>query len=356
MIFFAITLGLWLVGFGVFWRLPVPQGAPRPAPYPSLSIIIPARNEEANLPTLLRSMALQTAQPREVIVVNDGSTDRTAAVARELGATVLEAPPLPDGWRGKPWACHQGAALASGDLLLFLDADTWFEPGGLRKILDAYLAGGGVLSVGPYHAVQRPYEELSAFFNLAMTAGMGAFTLRGSALFPRGLFGQMLMVNRAAYFRVKGHEAVKDRILENFALARHFQAAGVPLHCYGGKGVLAFRMYPHGLKELVEGWTKAFASGAGGTARPLLALIVAWMCGMFFALNLLVWQPSTASLGLYLLFALQLYAMLRRIGAFRWVTALLYPVPLIFFCAVFAWSATRSQGPVKWKGRIVNAD
>ena len=356
MIFLLVTLGLWLVGFAVFWRLPVPRGAPSPAAYPSLSIVIPARNEEANLPALLRSILSQPVQPREVIVVNDGSADRTAAVAREFGVTVLESLPLPAGWRGKTWACHQGAALASGDLFLFLDADTWFEPGGLRKILDAYLASGGVLSVGPYHAVERPYEQLSAFFNLAMTAGMGAFTLLGSALPPRGLFGQMLMVNRAAYFRVKGHEAVKDRLLENFALARHFQAAGVPLRCYGGRGVLAFRMYPNGLKEMVDGWTKAFASGAGGTARPLLFLIVAWMCGMFSTLNLLASQPNWQSLCIYLLFALQLYGMLRRIGAFRWVTALFYPVPLIFFFAVFAWSATRSRGQVQWKGRIVDAD
>ncbi|XHR29631.1 MAG: glycosyltransferase [Chthoniobacteraceae bacterium] len=356
MIFFLITLGLWFVGFAVFWRLPIPRGTPNPGAYPSLSIVIPARNEATNLPALLRSILSQSVQPLEVIVVNDGSTDRTAAVAREFDVTVLESLPLPDGWRGKTWACHQGAALASGEVFLFLDADTWIEPGGLRKILDTYLASGGALSVGPYHAVQRPYEQLSAFFNLAMTAGTGAFTLLGSALPPRGLFGQMLMVSRTDYLRVKGHEAVKNRTLENFALARHFRAAGVPLRCYGGTGVLAFRMYPNGLKELVDGWAKAFASGAGGTARPLLFLIVAWMCGMFFALNLLAAQPNGQSTGLYLLFALQLYAMLRRIGSFRWVTALFYPVALIFFCAVFAWSAIRSRGQVQWKGRIVDAD
>ena len=356
MIFFLVTLGLWLVGFVVFWRLPIPRGKPNPAVYPSLSILIPARNEEANLPVLLRSIASQSVQPREVIVINDGSTDRTAAVAREFGVTVLESLPLPAGWRGKTWACHQGAALASGDLFLFLDADTWFESGGLRKILDAYLARGGVLSVGPYHAVKRPYEQLSAFFNLAMTAGLGAFTLLGSALPPRGLFGQMLMVDRADYFRVKGHEAVKNRILENFALSQHFQAAGVPLRCYGGKGVLSFRMYPEGLKELVGGWMKAFASGAAGTARPLLFLIVAWMCGMCSALNRVALQPNWPSVCLYLLFALQLYAMLRRIGAFRWYTALFYPVPLIFFFAVFAGSTIRRRGQVQWKGRVVDAD
>lgn len=354
--FFLVTLGLWLAGYVVFWRLPIPRGKPNRAVYPALSIIIPARNEEANLPALLRSISSQSVQPREVFVINDGSTDRTDAVAREFGATVLESLPLPAGWRGKTWACHQGAALASGDLFLFLDADTWFESGGLRKILDAYLASGGVLSVGPYHAVERPYEQLSAFFNLAMTAGLGAFTVLGSAIPPRGLFGQMLMVDRADYFRVKGHEAVKNRILENFALSKNFQAAGVPLRCYGGKGVLSFRMYSHGLKELVGGWMKAFASGAAGTARPLLLMIVAWMCGMCSALNLMATRPNWPSVCLYLLFALQLYAMLRRIGAFRWYTALFYPVPLIFFFALLAGATIRRRGQVKWKGRVIDAD
>ena len=92
----------------------------------NLSIIIPARNEEQNLPVLLCSINAQTVKPPEVIVVDDGSTDRTAEVAREFGAAVIASKPLPDGWRGKTWACQQGAQAATGDLLLFLDADTWF--------------------------------------------------------------------------------------------------------------------------------------------------------------------------------------------------------------------------------------
>ena len=90
-------------------------------------MIIPARNEAHNLPRLLESLASQSVQPREVIVVDDGSTDDTAEIARRHGAEVLVSKPLPEGWRGKPWACHQGAEAASGDLLCFVDADTCFE-------------------------------------------------------------------------------------------------------------------------------------------------------------------------------------------------------------------------------------
>ncbi len=168
-----------------------------------LSIIIPARNEEFNLPTLLRSIASQSVTPREIIVVDDGSADHTSDVALRFGAKVVVPQPLPAGWRGKTWACHQGARAASGNLLMFLDADTWFEPDGLARVLAGYVvqhsrcpehqnrlkpelqtesdpALCGAFSVGPFHTVQKLYEELSLFFNLCMVVGTVPYGLFGS--------------------------------------------------------------------------------------------------------------------------------------------------------------------------------
>jgi len=306
------------------------------------SIIIPARNEEHTLPVLLRSINAQSSRPLEVIVVDDGSTDRTAAVARELGARVMASQPLPDGWRGKTWACQQGAQAATGELLLFLDADTWFEPDGLGKILAAY--NGGAFSVGPYHAVREPYEQLSLFFNINMTAGT----------VPGGLFGQMLLVDRESYRQVGGHEAVKGRILENVYLASLFRDAGIPVWSITGRGMIALRMYPGGWRELVEGWTKGFASGAGQTPRGKLAGLVCWMIGLMLPVVLL---PFTVwALPVYALGAAQVAWVSRRVGAFRWYAAVLYPVPLVFFFVVFARSALRSGKQVTWKGREIRAD
>lgn len=307
-----------------------------------LSVIIPARNEEHNLPRLLGSIQAQSCQPREVIVVDDGSSDRTAAVAREFGAMVITSQPLPDGWRGKTWACHQGAAAATGDLLLFLDADTWFEQDGLAKILKRY--SGGAFSVGPYHAVRELYEQLSLFFNINMTAGT----------VPGGLFGQMLLVDRESYRRVGGHEAVKGRILENFWLAGLFRAAGIPVRSVTGRGMIAFRMYPGGLRELVEGWTKGFASGAGNTPRGKLIGLSVWMSVLMAPVVLLpvaVWAWPV-----YVFCAAQVAWASRQVGTFRWYAAALYPVPLLFFFAVFARSVFRSGKQVTWKGRTLRAD
>lgn len=339
------VMALWAAGFLLLGRLRSCGGRGGQASASRLSVVIPARNEEHNLPMLLRSLAAQSARPQEILVVDDASTDRTADVARQLGARVIRSEPLPDGWRGKTWACHQGAQAASGDLLLFLDADTWLEPHGLARLLSGY--DRGAYSAGPYHAVLKPYEDLSLFFNLNMMAGT----------VPHGLFGPVMLVDRDSYRRAGGHEAVKGRILENVWLAGLFRAAGVPVRSTAGRGMVSFRMYPNGLGELVAGWTKGFASGAGQTPRGVLLVVVAWMIGLMLApLRWMATGDAVAWGAAYLLCAAQVGWFSRRIGAFRWYTALLYPVPLVFFFTVFARSALRSGKPVSWKGREIRAD
>jgi 4,4'-diaponeurosporenoate glycosyltransferase len=338
-----VAMLAWLSGFILLRRVRMVCGTTSAAcPQASVSIVIPARDEALNLPVLLRSINAQSARPLEVIVVDDASTDRTADAATQLGAIVVSSQPLPTGWRGKTWACQQGANQARGDILLFLDADTWFEKDGLPRILAEY--DGGALSVGPYHLVRSPHEQLSAFFNLVMNV----------STIPQGLFGQMLLVEKESYRRVGGHEGVKSRILENCFLAEHFVKVGIRTRSLAGKGVFSVRMYPNGIGELVEGWTKGFASGARQTPKPMLLLIVVWLTGMILPVGLISHSPW-ASL-LYLAFAAQVGFLFHLVGAFRWYTALLYPAPLVFYFMVFALSALRSGRPVKWKGRSFHVD
>lgn len=360
MIFLLTTLAQWLVGFLVLARLHPRASATveKSVSAEQISIIIPARNEEKNLPHLLRSIATQSLSPKEIIVVDDSSTDRTAEIARENGARSIPSLPLPDGWRGKTWACQQGAQATTGKYLLFLDADTWFEPDGLAHVLAGFQHNaGGALSVAPYHVVRNFHEQFSAFFNLVMLAGTGAFTVLGDRYPHRGLLGQFLLIDRAAYQRVGGHEAVKGRVLENFWLADQMRAKNVPMQCRSGRGVFSFRMYPEGWRQLVEGWTKGFASGAGRTPRPLLLFIIVWLGGLFFVpIGAVTLDQPLIWLLVYGLCAAQVTWLLRNAGTFHWLGGIFYPVLLLFFFAIFTRSVFCSGRMVSWKGREIRAD
>ena len=133
-----------------------------------LSVLIPTRNEARTLPRLLAALKRQSLQPLDVLVVDDHSSDATAAIAQAAGAALLTRAPLPAGWTGKNWALHQASQASSGDLLAFLDADTQPGPHVLARICGAQRQLGGLVSVQPFHRTERPYEQLSMLFNLVV--------------------------------------------------------------------------------------------------------------------------------------------------------------------------------------------
>lgn len=364
-ILFAVSIIGFLCGFYFLFNIKLCKGKSSIKEYPKVSIIIPARNEEHNISTLLPSINDQEFKVFEVIVVNDASTDKTREIALGLGAIVIDSQSLPSGWKGKPWACWQGAEYAKGDLFVFLDADTEVEPKGLKKIIDSYLDAlefnpkGVALSVAPYHKVQKLYEEFSAIFNIIMLGSMNAFTPFKSNQ-PTGLFGQSLIVSRNNYFEIEGHSSVKNKILENVFMARKFKEKGIELMCLGGKGILSFRMYPDGLKGLIDGWTKAFAAGAGQTPLFTLLLIILWLSSGYLITIKLISDIISGNLLiawtiLYIAFALQMNWILKRLGTFKFATSLLFPINLIFYVIVFFRSLYYqiSKKTISWKSREV---
>ena len=336
-------------GLALLWRTPrlAANSDSRP-----VSIIIPARNEERNLPKLLGS--LQSRPPgTQILVVDDASTDDTPIVARTLGAHVISAPPLAPGWTGKTWACSQGAHAAKTDLLLFVDADTWFEPSGLERLLNCAHQNAAV-SILPFHEMHRPYEQLSLFFNLLMAIGAGGFGIAGT---PR-LFGQSLLVSRELYERAGGHAAVRRHILENLALSSQIESVGAKCVCYVGRGVFHVRMFPDGFGQLCEGWVKAFADGAAASGSLVLALSIVWLTSLCSTFLMLLLAPSSWRVivaVIYLLLALQLWRFAARVGAYSAVACLLYPLPLVFYFALFGNSLYRRilGQKVQWRGRQI---
>ena len=347
--------GLWLLG--AVRRCPPAGDA---GGLGDVSVVVPARDEEASLPRLLASLA-GPAGRAQVVVVDDHSGDGTAAAARQAGAVVVPAPALPPGWTGKSWACWTGALATSRPVLVFLDADTELAPGGLAAIVGEQRRRRGLVSLQPFHRTVRGYESLSAFFNIVAMMGVDAFSpLPGRR--PAGAFGPCLACARDDYLAVGGHRAVAGEVVEDVALSRRFARAGLPVTCLAGRGTIDFRMYGGGLRQLVEGWSKNFAAGAG-SARPLtLLLVVAWVSGCIGA----AWYAAAALAGrgpvplgpalvAYAAYAAQVWWMLRRIGRFRWWAAAAYVVPLAFFVAVFARSLflTHVRREVTWRGRAV---
>ncbi len=344
-----------LSAFYFFYKIPFCKLNKRKI-YPKISIIIPARNEEKNISKLLKSINNQNFKIDEVIVVNDHSIDKTKSISESLGAKVLDAKDLPNGWKGKPWACFQGANLASGEVLIFLDADTTFENDGLKKIIDTFLdfENETAMSLAPYHKVEKYYEEFSSIFNIVMMGAMNAFT-PSKIKNADGLFGQSLIIKKDTYNKVGGHEVVKDKVLENVFLASYLQKQNVDIKCFGGKNTLSFRMYPDGFFNLINGWTKAFASGASRTSISVLLQIIMWLNGGVIATILVLYSFSLITSILYLLFVFQFYWMLNRIGSFKVLTAIIFPIYFIFYFIVFFRSLyyLKTGKKINWKERAV---
>ena len=327
----------WIIGILVLFRIPRPRASAHGMACPHLSIIIPARNEAENLPILLDSLKEAADLIDEIILVDDGSTDGTADIARERNITVVNPGEIPEEWHGKSWACWNGALRAVGDLFLFLDADTRLEKGGIKRLLDLRSSTGNILSLQPYHRMENLYERLSAFFNLVVMAGLGSFSVFGSRMVPIGGFGPCLLCGREEYFRSGGHRSVRSDIIEDLALIRAFVRSGCVPKLYGGKGTVSYRMYPGGPGELLEGWTRTMALGAGSIRPGFLIMVFLWIAGATGAAGVFLIelihgfsvQPHTVAV--YLAYAVQIFWMLRRIGNFGPLSALLYPCPLPSF-------------------------
>jgi 4,4'-diaponeurosporenoate glycosyltransferase len=352
-----LCIGGLAAGFLLLRRVPtIPEVPSHEKVTLDVSVIIPARDEEANLAVLLGSLMESGQKPREVIVVDDCSTDGTNAIAAGFGVRVITLSSPEPGWNGKNWACHVGALAATSDTLLFLDADTQFALGGLGRLMNCFhtLPPETALSILPFHITLKPYEELSLFFNLLMAIGAGGF---GDLDQPH-LFGQSLLIRRELYSRAGGHQAVRQHILENFHLASHLRAVnGRPL-AVSGRGTLLVRMFPEGLSQLRESWEKAFSAGASDTSVLVLLLSVYWLSSAAAVSLMVITGVGVAhplALTLYLAFALQIAWLSHKMGTFRLTTAFLYPLPLVFYFVIFGRSMwlQHARQPITWKGRRV---
>ncbi len=228
---------------------------------PIVSVIVPARNEEACLGPCLESLVAQTGVAFEIIVVDDHSTDRTREIALSFPAVrVIEAGPLPDGWTGKNNAVVTGARQARGQWLLFTDADTVHLLGSLaRALTEAQENNADLLSYSPEQIAVTFWEMATlpvVFAELARQYPPSKVSDPNSRAAAAN--GQYILVKCEAYDAVGGHAAIAGSILEDVALARAVKASGRKIRFRYAADAVRTRMYRN-YRQLRDGWTKNLA-------------------------------------------------------------------------------------------------
>ena len=253
------------------------------APSPTVSVIIPARNEEACLGDCLQSLVSQAGVQFEIIVVDDHSTDRTREIAQSFpGVRVIDAGPLPQGWTGKNNAVTTGARQSRGQWLLFTDADTVHLPGSLaRALAEARDNNVALLSYSPEQIAVTFWEMATlpvVFAELARQYPTSVVSDPASPIAAAN--GQYILVLRETYDAVGGHAAVAGDILEDVALARVVKRSGRKIRFRYAPDAVRTRMYRN-YRQLRDGWTKNLAllfPNPGWRASKTLALwIIPWV-------------------------------------------------------------------------------
>ncbi len=332
---------------------------------PNVSVIIPARNEARRIGACLEAVLAQDAPAGEVIVVDDQSDDGTSeqvktVQARDARVRLVSAGPLPDGWVGKSHALAIGSNVATGDWLLFLDADTHVASQGLaRAFARAEAEGLDGLSLSPeqvcggfWERVVQPvvFEFLNARYDLD--------AVNDPARPEAAANGQFILIRRTVYERLGGHEAIKDRVLEDVAFAERAKRSGVRLALYDGRGLARTRMY-ESFGDLWRGWTKILFLLCG--ARFTTVMVASGRAGLSVGLVVVaawaLWRSWTGWPFLLVMVAAVYWraaVRLRRLGFPSTASTLGYPLGCGLFVAMLAASALRGwfTGRVIWRDRV----
>ncbi|MFO7536827.1 MAG: glycosyltransferase family 2 protein [Chloroflexota bacterium] len=340
-------------------RLTRPAVAP---PIRRVSILIPARNEEAVIGQTLTRLLGQCYPFTELLILDDNSTDNTAvsiqqAAQQDGRVRLLSGQPLPDGWLGKNWACHQLAQAASGDLLIFTDADVGWQPEALTALVaQLEQEQADLLSVWPTQQTVTWGERLVV--PLMALAILGYLPLLAVHYLPWSIFaaanGQCMAFRRRAYEAVGGHAAVRQNVVEDVALARCVKQTGLRLRLSDGAGLITCRMYRN-WTEVKAGFAKNILAGHGRSV-PFLLLSTLFHWLVFVLPWLMLLFPSARQMGWGWLWLLSVGVRSGTAVATRQrpQDALFMPLSVLLMTVIAAQSIwwNYSGGPL-WKGRKI---
>jgi hypothetical protein len=323
-----------------------------------VAVLLPLRDEAHRVGPCLTALLAQKGVPNlEILVLDDGSTDGTADVVRSIAdhrVRLLTGAPPPPGWLGKPHACWQLARAApKADVLVFVDADVVLAPHAVAACV-TLLRDSRADLITPYPRVladgaQRLVQPLLQWSWLTFVPLRLMERGRSPALAAAG--GQLLAVRAASYERAGGHAAVRDRVLEDVALARAVKAGRGRIALADGSSLATCRMYDS-WTELTDGYTKSLWAAFGS---PLGALAVLALLGAVYVVPFVAALfGSVAGLGGYLAGVLGRLVTARATGGRALPDALAHPVSIVLFAALVVRSYVRKRrGALAWKGRRI---
>jgi chlorobactene glucosyltransferase len=268
---------------------------PKTSIKPKVSLLVPARNEEKTISKCVNSLINQDYDNLEIIILNDNSTDQTREILSKIKSKklkVIEGKPLPDGWIGKSWACHQLSEVASGDLLLFTDADTEYKPETISCAVNAMNIEKTDLITAVHHNQVKSFGEkiivtfptYSIFTILPLSI---AYLLKRSKALASGN-GKFMMFDKEFYTIIGGHKAIREDIVEDVALARITKAHDGKWRILDATNLITSRMYCN-FSEALQGFTKNYFALFG--YNILLTLFI------WFWIGVITYQPLAVVIG-----------------------------------------------------------
>ena len=383
MVYFYLSTAFFMGGMIIIYWLHnqyhldiIVEPSPPPSHAPLISVCIPARNEERNIRACVEAMLAQDYPNLEVIVLDDRSTDATPSILADIASRDPRLRPingsdLPEGWAGKPHALHQASAVARGEWLCFVDADTFVMREALSSCYTkAIETNADMFTIMTFQIMGTFWEKV--VMPLVMSALSVGFSPR-KANDPKRkdaiANGQFIMIKCSVYDAIGGHESVKDQIVEDKAIAEQVKWKGYRLVVANGYAVARTRMYTS-LPEMWEGWTKNIYLGL----RDQPSLLVLGVFGAFLLLITALFLPIWPLLGLFwylqgggwmaaavitkslILWAFLIYVRARVAKAMDISALYAFTTPL--GAAVFAammltstWKVLSGKGVV-WKGRM----
>lgn len=324
----------------------------------SVALLVPARDEHADISACVRTLLAQRGLTGrvELLVLDDGSRDATADLARRAGAQVRVGDELPAGWLGKPHACQQLADATTADILVFVDADVRLTPAAVagavdlldRCHLDFLSPYPRQVAIGPVERLVQPLLTWTWLTLLPLRAAER--TTRRSLAVANG---QFLVVRRAAYRRAGGHAAVRADVLDDVALARALRVSGARGGIVDGRTLASCRMY-RGARAVRAGYAKSLGVAVGGSGWASLAtaggLLAVWALPPVAA----VLRGSRPGWVGYAAGVVGRLIAGRSSGARVWPDALAHPLSVTLAAALTVDSVLRRQ-EVRWRGRAVVA-